>query len=391
MENEEQHLEYEFITKNWGPLNLRRKYDPLIREWLIDCSKEEKGILLRLLENFDYYDEDIIKTNLVELENKFKDKYTGKHEELIFTGIEKEFGISNSAFFLSLYRYVTNNDSIERNIIGLIEEDQIPKEIVILDDFAGTGKSFIKLIDKWIQINSKVENSHFYFLVYHITHKAIETIQDYANRVGIIIDICELYSSREAFSSGFIFQEDEILKVKERFEHLSVNRNVNEKYIWGYEETEALVSFSYSSPNNTLGIFWAGNKPLFIRTKASSNTYLRNLRSRAKKRKERRSQPPELYGIDDKHFQVMLGYLFEKNGRFNLGDFANYFEIDTWQVVDFIIAAEKLGYIEREGKRMIPTAKLKSHMFISRIKRNGDKGEKKEYFSENINYLPKQY
>ena len=245
--------------------NHRSEYDLKIKNWLDLFSNEEQKLLLKLLYNYNYYDEKRIKRDLVDLDERLKESLGNDYEKYIFTGIEKEFGFSNSSLVLALFRYEANNNSIEPNIVGLIKEDLIPKNIVVVDDYSGSGETFVTLLSNWINVNPEIANSAICFLVCHITKRAERYILDYAKQVGIQLKIVYIRYSEEAFKNNIIFCGKELDQAKCVFEQLCKTKNVPANYLWGYKEVESLVSFYYSTPNNTLGIFWEGDAPLFYR------------------------------------------------------------------------------------------------------------------------------
>ena len=81
----------------------------------------------------------------------------------VFTKIIKEQGIAFSDILFTTFWLKNNISNAENNILGLLEAGQIPKELVIVDDYSGTGKSFIKTVNKMLQTNGEVKNSQSIF------------------------------------------------------------------------------------------------------------------------------------------------------------------------------------------------------------------------------------
>ena len=137
--------------------------------------------------------------------------------------------------------------------MGLLEADQIPTDLVVVDDYSGTGKTFIKTVNKMFQIKNLAKDIHFHFLTLHITHIAVQQIEEYAKTVGIIIDIISLDCSDEAFKKNYIYGEIEAEQKKRYYMELC-NKYAIEECILGFEDVASLVAFHYNTPNNTLKI-----------------------------------------------------------------------------------------------------------------------------------------
>ena len=101
--------------------------------------------MLDLLSNFHYYSEKRMNEKVEELYKEFVESYTGNPADVIFTKIIKEQGASFSDIFSSAFWFQNNlYDYMEPNILSLLEEGSVPGTLVIVDDYSGTGKTFIK-------------------------------------------------------------------------------------------------------------------------------------------------------------------------------------------------------------------------------------------------------
>ena len=165
MGNGRKHPKYENITASWGGMRVREEFAERIDAWLKAFPTCKHSFLLELLSEFYYYSEEQIAKKVVELYNLFEKEFTGDINEVVFTKIIKEQGIAFSDILFTTFWLKNNISNAENNILGLLEAGQIPKELVIVDDYSGTGKSFIKTVNKMLQTNGEVKNSQVYFPV----------------------------------------------------------------------------------------------------------------------------------------------------------------------------------------------------------------------------------
>jgi len=136
--------------------------------------------------------------------------------------------------------------------------------IVLLDDFAGTGHSVIRLWrDHIAPLQRQNPERKFIFgcMVAHDTAVAALHAE-----TGFVVEVAEVIpSSERAFGeTSSIFQsmserEDAKLVIKKYSSH------VPPRGIYGYSDTQSLVSFFFNTPDNTFPLFWMSSekwKPL---------------------------------------------------------------------------------------------------------------------------------
>lgn len=386
MSSGRKHPKYENITSRWGGMKIREDFAERIDKWLQAFPKEEHAFLLELLMQFYYYSEERIKDKVVELYDAFIKTYHGDATAVVYTKIIKEQGVACSDVLFS--DFWLQNDLMyscsDNNILGLLEAEQIPKELAVVDDYSGTGKSFIKTVDKMLYANELVQDTNFYFLTLHITERAIRQINEYAKEVGINIKIVSLDCSDEAFKKNYIYNEIEAERKKRQYAQICINQNMD-KYVLGFEDVSSLVAFHYNTPNNTLGLFWQDLmdfSALFPRKK-KKRTELSAMQKNARNRK-REEEPPVIYGIEDGKMAVMLVYCLGQPKGIFIDDFATTFGLTAMQADKALREMIEQGYMSNESGCFQPTAKLKSHVFMSRIK----KGQKrfKEVQEEQVEF-----
>lgn len=132
------------------------------------------------------------------------------------------------------------------------------KYIIFIDDFSGTGDSFIKYLEKDIDI---YKNKHLILIVVAIMKKAVTNINEFAKRHSFKIDFLKKDEMDKIFTEDTINEKENLIKKSKKLE-------INDNYILGYEESESLLAFYNNTPNNTFGIFWFKtdhNKVIFPR------------------------------------------------------------------------------------------------------------------------------
>lgn len=397
MSSTRKHYKYEYLTSRWGGMQLRKEMDSRIEKWLSGFSEEEQQIMLELLSYFYYYSEKRVNEKVIELYQKFLGFFDGDTSDVTYIKVIKDYGVSFSDIFYSAF-WLRNNlyDYTESNILSLLEEDSIPPILAIVDDYSGTGKTFIKTVDKLIEKNRKIIGSPIYFLVLHITQRAIKQIETYSLAVGIQIKIIALDTSDEAFKNGYLFEEIKAIELKKHYSDVCISRSVKEDFILGYEDVASLVAFHYNTPNNTLGLFWsdlAEFVALFPRHQKKRTT-LKELQKETAARKKRQSQVIT-FGIDDARMATIMTYCIANSKDLSLENMKYAFGL-TGDQLDFVLRTLiEQGYIHinEENNTLTPTEKLKSHMFVSRLKKykksfQEDESEKEGTFDIHAEYIP---
>ena len=394
MSSGRKHPKYENITSRWGGMKIREDFAERIDKWLQAFPEDEHPFLLELLMQFYYYSEERIKDKVVELYEAFVKEYQGDAKQVVYTKIIKEQGVACSDVLFS--NFWLQNDLMyscsDNNILGLLEAVQIPKELAVVDDYSGTGKSFVKTVDKMLHINELVQDTNLYFLTLHITERAIRQINEYAKDVGMNIKIVSLDCSDEAFKKNYIYNDIEAERKKRQYAQICINQNMD-KYVLGFEDVSSLVAFHYNTPNNTLGLFWQDLmdfSALFHRKK-KQRTGLSVMQQNARNRKCV-EEPPVVFGIEDGKMAVMLVYCLGQSKGISIEDFAMTFGLTTIQADEALREMIEEGYMLNESGCFQPTAKLKSHVFMSRIKKGQkrfkERQEEKIEFQAHEEYIP---
>ena len=132
------------------------------------------------------------------------------------------------------------------------------KNVVFVDDCSGTGNQFVEFLKR--QKKSMV-GKRIILIAIEIVEDAKVYIDNYAKKHGIDIHIIAYSVKKKAFKTASDME-------KNKFIEMSQKVKIDNKYILGFKNAEALMAFYNNSPNDTLGLFWfpsGENNPIFPR------------------------------------------------------------------------------------------------------------------------------
>lgn len=364
-------IKYHTITHRWGNDAFCKDFSDHLEKWLQQFSDEEKPLMLILLKNFYYYTTERINAKVKELNSQFETNYVEDYNKTVFAGIEKDFGVGFSNLICNSF-WVKNGlyDRFESNLVELLRCEQVPNIISIIDDYSGTGSTFIKYLCKLIKINSQIQFSRIYFLVLHISEDALININNFAKEQGIEIQCIYLHKSGRAFKQEYIFSEIDAALEKEKYLDICTNHKIAASIALGYREIAALVSFEYNTPNNTLGIFWNELDDffgLFTRYK-KRRTELDELRKKARQNKNFRGRKIFIQDVENAKLNSFMVYCVAWGKSFSVSRACYDFGLTHKQFNDIMAELIEEGYLEYEQGRMIATKKMKEYVFSSRFK-----------------------
>ena len=242
-----------------------------ILKWLGNFEKHETELAIDIIKNLTIYTSFEIEEILNQTFNSFIKKIE-KNEILIIHPIGK-FGKSGT--MITYFFQKTNFYKLHKNkiiLLPVIENIEIKQGItynlILIDDFVGTGQS---VEDFFVEkINPITENFNSIFFVGIAGMKdGIRKINKYFSRV--LIPNSNIFEKVFSSESSYFGYRKHINYRLLAYKYGSVLtspiklKNGNDKFIHalGYNNAQALVSFSYGSPNNTLPIIWS-NKDNWI-------------------------------------------------------------------------------------------------------------------------------
>lgn len=221
--------------------------------WLSQIPDEYKELSLILIQNLEYYPRKLTNKLLINLHTKLREYSTISDDNTIYAYIKSKDGKTNSSNdYWTEYKF---HNGINKHIcyenIDAIKECQweYVKNIVFIDDFSGTGNSFIKEL-------KKKENFYYeknvYFITICIMEDAIKEIEKYSKNKNIKVILINGGVKKKAFSQD-LFKNN--IEAKEHLIKLTKELKIpKEESPLGFRKSESLVAFYNNTPNNTLPI-----------------------------------------------------------------------------------------------------------------------------------------
>ncbi|MDR6406119.1 MULTISPECIES: hypothetical protein [Chryseobacterium] len=258
--------------------------------WLGNFKEDEWEKALLVSERIKYFTKPAIISELDIFLSKILNKYRGKIINISFLG---EFGKSGSHLIYYIKKTPTYKNNISdfkilqhlKKIHTTIKNDGI---LLLIDDFIGTGESVTKFFNYEIKqqlVSKKIKIKTILLCVAYM--------EDAKNLIEKNIPDYEIVGTpyRKAFSNlGSVFGYRKRMIVIREFcfdygQHLfstfDERTRVTTKHPLGYGDSQSLIIFNHSTPNNSLPIIWSNKNswtPLFIRSTENAISKYRDFR-----------------------------------------------------------------------------------------------------------------
>lgn len=234
-------------------------------EWFEQIPSEIQNTVLELLSFFEYYSQSRINSYLHQLYFDLEKHKDYNEESTYYTPLKSKKGIANSSGdYLYSYRQI-HNISKYRIIEDLktyneTQKNKISKiqNIVIIDDYCGSGSSLRFFIEKNIEylIGKKI-----FYMVTYIMEESISEIEKISKDNNIKINIIFINKGVKAFENKLFQSKKE--EQRKLLQKNSKKINIPDSLALGWHNSESLVSFYNDTPNNTIGLFWFDSKNYF--------------------------------------------------------------------------------------------------------------------------------
>lgn len=221
--------------------------------WISQIPDEYKELSLILIQNLEYYPQKLTNKLLIELHNKLIEFPTISDDNTIYAYIKSKDGKTNSSDeYWTMYKLFNNlNREICYENINAIKNWQwdYVENIVFVDDFSGTGQSFIKELQK---SEDRYCGKNIYFITICIMEDAIQKIKDYSQKKNINIFSIYYYMQNKTFTRD-LFKDN--MNAKNLLLMLTAYLKIpKQESPLGFNESESLVAFHNNTPNNTLPV-----------------------------------------------------------------------------------------------------------------------------------------
>lgn len=310
--------------------------------------------------------------------------------------MKKDYGVGFSDVMFTKF-WMKNNlyDYSEPELINLLKEGIIPPIIAVVDDYLGSGGTFKDYFDNLIVSNPKVLSSKIFFLVLYAAEEGSKTLIEYAREKELDLSIISLEKRNKAFYDNYIFEKKEIDHNRQLYLSLCKKYKVNEKNIFGYKDSEALVSFSYNTPNNTLGVFWSDSKnaqALFKRHR-KEQTNLTSMRKEALERQRLRENGVITYTDNKFTYNALMVYIVRESSKFSYDSACKKFGFTSMQMDQALNHLITNEFLVISNGRLVPTEKMKEKTFKSRLRNNSDARSSSDQvkFNNQEKYVPRNF
>lgn len=234
-------------------------------EWFSQIPGELQEITLQLLELFEYYPQEKINQYLYALRFRLDEKAMLNPNETLYTILPSKSGILNSSSdYLYTYRQLHEISkynivlNLETYITSKPDKYKIIKNIVIVDDYCGSGKSLENFVKHY---SNHLCNKHIYYVITYLMLESLPKIVDISKKANIDIDVIYINTGKKAFDNNKFSDKKEELRFIVRDN--SKKLKINSKYHLGKYGSESLVAFYNDTPNNTIGLFWCDSSEYF--------------------------------------------------------------------------------------------------------------------------------
>lgn len=223
----------------------------IFETWFSQIPDEYKEISSILIQNLEYYSRPTTNKWLKILHEKLIQNPTVTDENTIYAFIKSKDGKSNSSNdYWTEYKLINEiNPELCYENINAIEDEQWEyiQNIIFIDDFSGSAKSFI---DELKKCETRYNRKDIFFITINMMEFATDQIAQYASEKGFNIYPIFAFIQQKAFERD-LFEDNN--RTKEDIISLSNSLKIPKNEHLGYRDSQALVAFYNNTPNNTIG------------------------------------------------------------------------------------------------------------------------------------------
>lgn len=230
--------------------------DEALQNWLKQFNPSEQESIKPLLTHFRYYSSNLVFELLKTLHNKLVQNYriSPEHTWFVPFGYVAKSG-SAIAYFYRRHNNLPQNRFIAAEDLGSIPLKDI-SAVVFLDDFIGSGHDAVRLWNKVVApLKARAANCQFIFACIVGYESGIKYA---SSRTPLSIVVAEIIPrSEQPFEEDSVIYPSTEERVRAREIVQKYGSRLASKEPLGYGGTQGLVGFFFSTPNNTLPIFWS--------------------------------------------------------------------------------------------------------------------------------------
>lgn len=263
--------------------------------WQSGMSTTEKNIITDMLIQYDYYSKFFVNNYLADIWQDAQLKIGDGMDYTLLTVINSQHDKINSSFdMMSEIKLI--GDISSENFAMFFEyfdysEYEHVKNIILIDDFTGSGNTIIDFLTRNIE---KLKGKTIFLYLIHALKKGVNKLSEFAVEHDLNLTI----SCWKVTDHYYEQLNDPVGQINVLNQIFSA-RNLESKFITGYEDSGALLSFYKNTPNNTFSIFWENNEknhaifprkedtvPKWKQHKSSHTINHKDMKEQRKKRQE---------------------------------------------------------------------------------------------------------
>lgn len=229
-----------------------KEVEKYFEEWFSNIPEKYKSMVEILIKNLEYYPRRIVNKYLEDLHKELLEKGNISDENTIYVFIKTKSGVGNSSNdYWTEYKNINElNREICYEDMSLINDEQWKyiENIVFIDDFCGTGKTFINEIKKF---KERYNGKKIFYIVIVTAKKGLEKINIYSKDNNLLINLLPKFTQEKIFEQN-LFDNNE--SAKQLLIRLSEEFKIQKFERLGYDKSESLVAFYNNTPNNTIGL-----------------------------------------------------------------------------------------------------------------------------------------
>src|SRR5215213_1260662 len=241
--------------------------DQSVLDWLGQFEPEEHPLIKQLLRGFKYYGSAKVAEAVKTLYQHILAASGGiRQEDMWFVPVGY---VAKSGSIIAYYFRVQNNLP-QDHFVSPADLGSLPLKqgsaVVFLDDFLGTGNQARQVWENVASPIHKVTGADFYYATLVAYSHGQENLRRASNFLPLTVDTLSESDSPFSENNSVFDNEDDKTRCEQIVE--KYGKRLYPNHPLGYRRTQGMVGFFYSTPNNTLPIFWASQndwRPLLAR------------------------------------------------------------------------------------------------------------------------------
>lgn len=230
-----------------------------IDNWLKQFEICEQGYINKLLNNFIYYNSNMVRDVVKKLHNKIVNDFVLDVDDIWYVPV----GYVTKSGSVIAYYYRSVNELKEEKFISSNDINRILNKsnigVVFIDDYIGTGHQAKQVWEFVINpIIEQFSESKFFYCTLAGMKEGIEYIR---KNTGFEVLVDKVICAEELpFNEKSKIFENPVERKKAEEIVRKYGEILYPGNALGYKNSQALIGFFYSTPNNTLPIFWSTNE-----------------------------------------------------------------------------------------------------------------------------------